>query len=266
MRSAAPSDWTGEHIRRGLPVRPSMTAHHFFTEPDEISNGVVTLRGDEARHAARVLRVRVGEAISVADNAGRVVDAVVTRTDDVVEAQIRGELRYQRTRPELWLCQALAKGDKLDDVVEKATEIGVARIVPFVAERSVVRWDERKRRHSVERWRSIAKAAAKQSHAPLVATVDEIADDVPAVAAGAGLVIVLHEEEAESVLRSVLPAEPPDSVALVVGPEGGLTDDEVSGLVARDARVAGLGPRILRTETAGLVAASIVAFVYGNLG
>ena len=243
-----------------------MTAHHFFTDPDEMTETVVTLRGDEARHAARVLRLRVGEPITVADNAGRVVDAVVTRTDDIVEAEIRGETRYERPRPEIVLCQALVKGEKLDDVVEKSTEIGVARIVPYVAERSIVRWDDRRCARAVERWRSIAKAAAKQSHAPVVPEVSEVVGDVTAIAGTADLVVVLHESGGVPLLRDVLPENAPDTLALVVGPEGGITDAEVSSLTALGARAAGLGPRILRTETAGLVAAGIIAFAYGSLG
>ena len=240
-----------------------MTAHHFFAPPEDIGPDVVTLKGDEAHHAARSLRVRPGEEITVADGTGRIVRAVVTDVGDLVEAEVKDESVVAASRPAVTLFQALTKGDKIDGIVEKATEVGVRRIVPFVAERTIVKWDERKLEKVRDRWSAIAKAAAKQSRAPWIPDICAVASD--ASGALATPAIVLHEQ-APARLRDVLPSEPPDELAIIVGPEGGLSDDEVERLRAGGAGVASLGPRVLRTETAGPVAAAVIAYHYGGLG
>lgn len=239
-----------------------MTAHRFFTDPSDITAGVVVLRGNEAHHAARSLRVRAGEVISVADGTGRVVTAEVRAVGETVEAEIRDERVEDLPRPAIALCQAVAKLDKLEIAVEKATEVGVQRIVPFVAERSIVRWDERKRERVRERLRAVALAAAKQSRSAAVPSVEAVVDGLPPVEAPC---LVLHER-APTRLREALPDGPPQTLSLVVGPEGGLTDAEVDGLCAAGGRAVSLGERILRTETAGYVAAAIVGFRYGWIG
>lgn len=237
--------------------------HHFFVETDAIAGGSVVLSGDEAHHAARVLRVRVGEAITVADGTGRVVEAVVSLVDGIVEADIRDVRSTDVIRPVLTLYQAVTKGDKMDSIVEKAVEVGVRRIVPFIAERTIVSWDAKKRAARTERWTAIARAAAKQSRSPWLPRVDEVVDEIEVPSGELG--IVLHEA-APTMLRDRLPEVAPEAIGIVVGPEGGFTDDEVEALTTRGAVAAGLGDRILRTETAGPAVAAIVAYTYGSLG
>jgi 16S rRNA (uracil1498-N3)-methyltransferase len=243
-----------------------MTAHHFFVEPADIDDRKLTIAGGEAHHAARVLRVRTGEAITAADDTGRVVDAIVTDVGGVVHAEVVKERFVDAPRPRITLFQALTKGEKVEDVVQKAAEIGVARVVPFVGARSIVRWDDGKRTKAVERWRSVARAAAKQSRSSRLLVVDEVADHVRRATDEPGPVFVLHEGDVAAPLRHVLPDDAPASLVLAVGPEGGFDDDEIEELARAGAEIVRLGPRILRTETAGLVAASIVSFVYGSLG
>jgi 16S rRNA (uracil1498-N3)-methyltransferase len=243
-----------------------MTAHHFFVAPTDVADGKLTITGEEAHHAARVLRLRVGEQITAADDTGRVVHAVVTGVGDVVSADVVKEMSVDDPAPRITLFQALTKGERFEDVVEKGAEIGVARIVPFVAARSVVRWDERKRAKAIERWRAVARSAAKQSKAPRLLVVDDVADHVRHALAEPGLTLVLHEGDAAAPLRHVLPDDTPEALVVVVGPEGGFDEDEIGELARGGAEIVRLGPRILRTETAGLVAASIVSYAYGNLG
>jgi 16S rRNA (uracil1498-N3)-methyltransferase len=238
-----------------------MTAHHFFADPQDVDDRVVTLRGAEAHHAAKSLRVRIGEEITVADGTGRVVDAVVRCLAGEVRADVVSLMTCAPPVPSLTLYQALTKSDKLDDVVEKASELGVHRIVPFVAERSVVRWDAKKRERARERWSLIARAAAKLSKSPWLTGIDAIADGI---APSEELVLVMHEGS-QTRVRDVLPDAAPPSVGIVVGPEGGLSEDEVEELSASGHAVS-LGPRVLRTETAGIVAVAVVAARYGTLG
>jgi 16S rRNA (uracil1498-N3)-methyltransferase len=238
-----------------------MSAHHFFVDEEAIVDGVVTIGGDEAHHA-RVLRVREGERITVADGTGRMLDAMVTDNVHDIVADVVAERQVTLPRPSITLFQALTKGDKLELVVEKATEVGVRTLVPFIAERTVMRWDERKLERSRERLQAIARASAKQSRSPFIPTVEPFSY-------GAVVriepTLVLHEEATER-LRDALPAAAPPDVALVVGPEGGLSSGEVAGLVGAGGRAVTLGDRILRTETAGPVAAAVVGYAYGWFG
>jgi len=229
-----------------------MGLHHFFTSSVEGDRVVIT--GDEARHAIRVLRLGFGERITVSNGAGFVVEAVVRSLDTDVVADVESRCEVTVPRPTITIHQALVKGDRLDDMIERSVELGVRRIVPFVAERTVVRWDASKRQKAHARWNEIARAASKQSRSPWLAVVDPVADAAPQRG------FVLHEEATTS-LRDALPAQPPEEIELVVGPEGGFAPDEIDG-----ARTVSLGRQILRSDFAGPVAATIVAFVYGSLG
>lgn len=237
--------------------------HHFFVAPGDFHNGVVEITGEEARHAARVLRVRVGEQITVADDTGRVVHAVVSAVGAIVRASIEHEAMVEPATPQIVLVQAVAKGDRMDDVISKGVEVGVSRITPFIAERSIIRWDASRARKARDRWTSVARSAAKQSRSARLTIIDEVGFGLPEVDGPA--TVALHEA-GETRLRDVLPATAPQTLTLIVGPEGGLTDSELEALGRGGARIVTLGERVLRTETAGLVAATIVAHVYGSLG
>lgn len=240
-----------------------MGAHHFFVAGADDASGTITITGPEAHHAARVLRVRAGESITISDGNGVVFETVIAGVDDDVVCDVHKRREYERPKPMVTLHQALTKGEKMDEVIEKSIEVGVLRIVPFVAQRSIVRWDAGKQRKGVDRWNAIAAAASKQSRSPWLATVGDVDSGLPEVRNEP--VLVLHEE-ADVRLRDVLPAQPTQTLHLVVGPEGSLADDEVSALRAGGATIASLGERILRTETAGMVAASLIAYHYGTLG
>ncbi len=242
-----------------------MASHHFFVDGSSVRDDIVELTGEEAHHAARVLRIKAGEPITVADGSGTVLDAIVTDVEDVVRAAVRATRHFDPPKPAVTLCQAAAKGDRLDDVVRMAVEIGIARFIPFLADRSVVRWSDDRRRKARVRFAAIALSAAKQCRSPFLTVVEELSDD-PTPLLGGSAVLVLHEQSSTK-LRDALPPQAPDRLALVVGPEGGLTTDEVDAITAHDGNVAvTLGERILRTETAGLVATAMVRYAYGTLG
>jgi 16S rRNA (uracil1498-N3)-methyltransferase len=240
-----------------------MTAPHFFA-PD-VSGERVALEGDEARHASRVLRVRPGEVITISDGRGRVVTAIVSEAGAELVADVRERATEPPPRPEVVVFAAIPKAGKLDLVVQKLTELGVGQIRPFPAARSVSRWDDAKSALQTARLNAIAREAAKQSRRAWLPTVHAPA---PLEASEFPRPSFVLDEEAEgrSGLGAVLPPEPPATVGLVVGPEGGLDREEVSALTARGVERASLGPLILRAETAALVAVAIVGVRYGRLG
>jgi 16S rRNA (uracil1498-N3)-methyltransferase len=237
------------------------STHHFFVDPGDVRNGIVALHGQEAHHAAHVLRVRRGESISVADGTGRVIEAVVSDVGDTVEAEVRSVREIDPLIPAITLFQGIAKGERMDAVVQKSVEIGVARIVPVMCERTIARWDETKRANAVQRWREIAKGAGKQCGTAWFTHVEDVADTFDTAPPTVAL-----DPDSASRLRDVLPAQRPDTLSLVIGPEGGLSESELDTLREKGVATATLGPRVLRTETAGPVAAALILYAYGSLG
>jgi 16S rRNA (uracil1498-N3)-methyltransferase len=236
---------------------------------DRGSTGALGLSAADVHHVRDVLRLEAGDDIIVVWRGA----AARLRLRDVGD-QLRGEWIAAVTSaplPRVTLVQALAKGERMDVVMRQATEIGVSRIVPFSAARSVVALDERRASARVERWRRIAAEAAKQSQRADVPRVDDLARtvDLPGLL-GDAFVVVCWEETSgvpgisESISRANLADDA--EVALVVGPEGGLDPDEVGMLKRTGAIVVSLGPTILRTETAGVVAAALALNARGGLG
>lgn len=245
-----------------------MAAEPWFIAPaEEWRSSEITLPADESHHALRVVRVSPPDVVTVTDGAGRVARAAVK--GDVggrVVAEILEEKTHRPPRPRLTVYQGAAKGHKVDEVVERLAELGVAETWVFTSSRAVVRWDDDKAARRGERWRTIARSAAKQSRSPFVMQTGATLSWTELVRriAREQLPIVLWEE-ATLPLRTALLREP-ERVALVVGPEGGLTREEAEELATAGGQLVSLGPRVLRTENAPVVAASALLWHYGVIG
>ncbi|KRA29438.1 MULTISPECIES: 16S rRNA (uracil(1498)-N(3))-methyltransferase [unclassified Nocardioides] len=217
----------------------------------------VTVEGDEAHHAVVVRRLRVGEPLQLSDGVGRVVTGDVSATAKREFAVlVREVVELPEPSPRFTVVQALPKGDRGELAVEVLTEIGVARIVPWAAARSVAVWKGDRATKSHAKWQSTAREAAKQARRAWHPEVDPLAstDDVAALLAGVDVAVVLHEEATEPLAALALPHG--GDILVVVGPEGGLTDDEVARFVNAGAVAVGLGAEVLRTSTAGVAAVS----------
>lgn len=241
-----------------------MSAHRFFlTAPLESDTGrLLPLSDADVHHAADVLRIRVGEQIDVVEPDARVWRLeVIAVTRRGVTAKVLREVVVPRLR-HVTLFQGVAKGDKMDDIVRQAVEVGAQRIVPVLTARCIVQLDARKRAQKGERWRRVAQAAAKQAKRT---SVPEVADpvrlrDALALLADYDGAVVLWEESDEVGISAAVKrcaTSPEAHIALVVGPEGGLAPEEVAALESVGATVATLGPNILRTETAAVVALAL---------
>ncbi len=212
----------------------------------------VHLESTDGRHAVTVRRTRVGEQIELVDGTGlRLHCEVVAVARDSLEAQVVSARHEPLPVPRLVVVQALAKGERSELAVQAATEVGADVIVPWSASRSVVQWRAERAAKSLARWRSTAREAAKQSRRSRVPDVTVLAStaDVARRLAEAALAVVLHESA--SVPVSFLQVPDAGDVVVVVGPEGGITDEELAAFGAEPVR---LGPTVLRTSTAGVAA------------
>jgi 16S rRNA (uracil1498-N3)-methyltransferase len=215
----------------------------------------VLVDGAEGRHAVDVLRLAPGETVRVGDGAGAVAEGdVISAGPDGLRVAVRARYEVPRPDPEFVLVQALPKGDRGPLAVELATELGVDRIVPWTASRCVTRWREDRVEKGLAKWRSVARAAAKQSRRPHLPEVSGplTTREVCVLIADADLAVVLHEQARRPLAE--LPVPTSGSVVVVVGPEGGLTDGEVVAFRAAGAQAVRLGPEVLRTSTAGAAA------------
>jgi 16S rRNA (uracil1498-N3)-methyltransferase len=234
-----------------------VTTPVFVATTEQLNHASVVLEGGEAHHAAASRRLRVGERVVVTDGlgtaaTGTIVDAARSRV--VVEVE-RRETQPAAT-PRVTIVQAIPKGERAELAVELMTEVGVDTIVPFAAARCVVRWDAERAERGVQRWRTTAREAAKQSRRWWFPDVTEVARlaDVARLVNEADLALVLHEVADLPVSHVAVPDD--GHLVLVVGPEGGLADDEVTTLVDAGAHAVRLGPTVLRSSTAGVVAAT----------
>ncbi len=216
---------------------------------------LVRLDGDEAHHAVAVRRMRVGEALLLTDGRGALAEGAVEATGKrTLDVRLTSYDVVAEPAPSVTVVQALAKGDRGERAVEVLTEIGAARIVPWAAARSVAVWRGDRAAKSLARWRATAREAAKQSRRAWHPEVSELAstDDVRGIVAAADLAVVLHEEASGSLASLAVPEA--GNAVVVVGPEGGLTDEEVTAFVAAGAHAVRLGTEVLRTSTAGVAA------------
>ena len=245
----------------------SLSTPWFFAPPEGWADATVTLPADESHHALRVMRIAPPDVITVTDGGGRVARCAVAREgSDRLVAEILEVDEHRRLRPEVAVYQGVAKGHKLDDVVQQLSELGVAELWAFDSERAVAKWDRAKVEKLGQRWDGIARAAAKQSRNPfaLRARAGLSFTELTRRLANEPLVVVLWEG-AELPLRTAL-ASGVERVALVVGPEGGLSRAEAESLADAGGQLVSLGPLILRTEHAAVVSTSATFFHYGLIG
>lgn len=214
------------------------------------------IEGTEARHASVVSRLRLGETLAIADGRGnRVRGAIIESRPDLVRIEVQGRSTTPIRTPQLWLIQAIAKGDRDERAIESASELGVDVIIPWAADRSVSQWGG-KTEKALARWRTITFEASKQSLRDRLPEVREPVSLEHLVNVASSTNLLVADPLASTRLSQVdLDSRP---VAVVVGPEGGLSNREREGLQAAGAQAFVLGPEILRTSTAGPAALSVL--------
>ncbi|WP_421102806.1 16S rRNA (uracil(1498)-N(3))-methyltransferase [Sporosarcina psychrophila] len=242
---------------------------YFLQSPfDEDGNAIIT--GDDAKHIARVMRMTVDDDVIAVTNGEAFVSQITELLPDGIVIRRKGEPLQSNEMPvKVTVACGLPKGDKLDLIVQKGTELGMAGIFPFQAERSIVKWDDKKGDKKVERLRKIAKEAAEQCHRTVIPEVRNpfSVKQLIAESENFDVLLVADEEDAKSGdphkisdrLKSVLPGQ---TVLAVFGPEGGLSRSEAETLRSAGFLPIALGPRILRTETAPLYLLSAMSYEF----
>ncbi|WP_100372239.1 16S rRNA (uracil(1498)-N(3))-methyltransferase [Bacillus sp. FJAT-45037] len=241
----------------------------YFVNKDQMLQATVTVTGDDVKHIARVMRMQAGDEIICSNNAGRTVRASIQHvTETLVTCDIVEELEPKTELPiRVTVAQGLPKGDKLELLAQKGTELGVNHIQPFAASRSIVKWEAKKAKKKVERLEKIAKEAAEQSYREKIPSVAESISFAQLVQQVKNYThtVVAYEESAKSGEASALSnvlntVKEGDSLLVIVGPEGGLSETEATELTAAGAVLCGLGPRIIRTETAPLYVLAAISY------
>ncbi len=237
---------------------------------EDVSGDSLVIRED-AHHILHVLRKEKGDIITVCDGQGQDYECeIVSASADQVNCRVLKRVTAE-TEPlvKITLFQGLPKAEKMEWLLQKGVEIGICEFVPVAMERSVVKLDGKKAESKLARWNKIAQSAAKQSGRGILPEVQNVVSVTQAIKTfdKYDLILVLYEEDRGQSLKAILREQThiPKKVAIWIGPEGGLDPMEVEQLVKAGATTAGLGPRILRTETAGMTAAALVLYEYDQM-
>ena len=232
-----------------------MTAAEFLVNPGEISKETktFTLDGDEGRHAATVKRMREGEVIHLCDGQGtRAIASVVKVHKNSLDLSIDQFTFEEAPEPRFVVVQALAKGERAELAVEMLTEVGADAIIPWRAEHSIGKWDSVEK--GLEKWRRTSRESAKQSRRAWIPEISNLKStaEVCELMSQAQSVFVLHESADQALAACAIREQ--GTIMIVVGPEGGISPDELAALSSAGARVVHMGASVMRTSTAGAIA------------
>lgn len=245
--------------------------HKFFVAKENIVSDIVNIYGDDVKHIYKVLRLKEGEKISINNCSGEEFIAEITHIDkNVVEAKITEKLEINNESPlDVYLFQGVPKAAKMDIIVQKGCELGLKEINPVIMKRVVVK-SEMKEFKKLDRWNRIAFEACKQSKRSLITKVNNVIEfnDMLYKLKDFDLVLVPYENQTGIGLKKVMQEIKGNikSAAVVIGPEGGFDEEEIEELKQIGAHIITLGPRILRTETAGFVCTSLVMYELSDIG
>jgi 16S rRNA (uracil1498-N3)-methyltransferase len=246
----------------------------YFLPADQFQADYVTIQGEDAHHLLRVIRAQVGDTIICSDGMKQhVLARIRDMQPTIVKAQIIEHLAVS-SEPEMdiWIAQSLPKADKMELIIQKGTELGAARFIPFVSERTIVHYDDKKEAKRTERWQKIAKEAAEQSHRQIIPHVDPVRTwkEMMKFAAEADVAWICYEKETEVLWRPAIQQALINiahrRLLILIGPEGGFSEQEIIQAKQANIQAVSLGKRILRTETASWVALTCLLYESGEMG
>lgn len=241
--------------------------YHFFVTPEQIEGDIIRITGSDVNHISHVLRMKSGEQVFISNGIDQeFLCEIKNMTGEEVTAGILSVQTEGKELPaKLYLFQGLPKSDKMELIIQKAVELGVYKIIPVTTKRAVVKLEPKKEAARVKRWNGIAESAAKQSGRIIIPEVTGVMTLKEAFAYGAGFSVKLIPYELargmEETKKELERVKPGMDVGIYIGPEGGFDDEEIAGAKACGVCPITLGKRILRTETAGLTALSILMYL-----
>lgn len=243
----------------------------FFITPDQVRDTTITITDEDVRHIAMALRMKTGDELLLCDGEGTEYNVKIVQFDrSKVWTEIVGRSKRAPRYPRLTLGQGLPKSDKMDFIVQKATELGVSAIVPLITERTIVKIKDRELRRA--RWQKIAREAAMQSNRPDIPLIEQIQSfhdfifppDPGPLPHAPGSLLLLPWEEGTEPIKNVLRAHSDsENIVVLVGPEGGFSSSEAEKAKDRGFHLVSLGPNILRTETAAVAVLSMIGYEFG---
>lgn len=239
---------------------------HFFVTPAQVKGDKIFIEGSDVNHMKNVLRMRLGEEVTVSDGNNRQYLCGIDEYDnDMAVLHIVEEMNTDTELPsKIYLFQGLPKQDKMELIVQKCVELGAYSIVPVATKRCVVKLDDKKAKKKIERWQQIAESAAKQAGRGVIPEVQDVMSFKEALKYAKDLdVVLIPYELAEGMKETkqiISDIKPGQSVGIFIGPEGGFEKEEVETAIGEGAKAITLGKRILRTETAGLTTLSVLMF------
>jgi 16S rRNA (uracil1498-N3)-methyltransferase len=242
----------------------------FYVPNPHIEKEMLKIEGNEVRHIRRVLRLKVGDNLSVFDGSGREYEGTIVEEDPSAVMVMVQNILSSKTEShlEITLAQSMVKGEKMDYLIQKATELGVKKIIPFFSYRSVPLLDKSKRLKRYHRWERIAVEASKQCGRGVVPKIEPLKDysEMLQTAPLDSLRLILWERVGESLKEVLKESKEKKKVFFIVGPEGGMSDEEVEHAKRAGFIPVTLGRRILRSETASLCLLSILQYERGDIG
>ena len=237
----------------------------FFISPEQVIDQHITISNEDVRHIVTVLRMKTGEELLLCDGQGAEYRATI---DQIGKAEVRTSIVSRSTQdlrhPRITLCQGLPKSDKMDWIVQKATELGAAEIVPLVTERTIVKVKDEEKR--VTRWQKICREAAMQSNRPDIPKVRDIqrfGNYLQTLAPGPGTLLLIPWEEGTEPIKNILrQSSGMRNILVLIGPEGGFSAAEAEMAKGRGFHAVSLGPNILRTETAAIAVLGMIGYEF----
>lgn len=246
----------------------------FFVKEEQKENEIITIIGEDVNHIKNVLRLKIDDDIEVCntDTGKNYICGIKNINNDNIECIILKEKNSEaESNVEIHIFQGLPKADKMELIIQKSIELGAKEIIPVEMERCVVNLDSKSSVKKIERWQKISKVAAKQSGRDLIPKINEVTNikKVCNLISDYDIVLLAYEGEKDNFLRKELVKlkdKETLKIGVIIGPEGGITEEEVKTLMGSGAKVVTLGNRILRTETVALALTSIIMYELGDIG